>query len=148
MKLGTILRKKMYGTISAISTLAMLAAVPIVQSIPNGLNNIDLWFKLISPLNFALYVLFSITFGLMLSLQVYNLREVKSCPIKRSASAGGVATFMGFIISACPACISLASFFLPLGAALALEANSPLVYLASILLMLLGVHLLGGFRKN
>lgn len=150
-----ILKNKLYLTIFLISSLFMLILYPVLQTLATGsIHNIDLWFKLSPKQNLLLLILFSILFGLLLTMQIYNLKD-KTCSIKHktaSASTGSIGAIIAFLVPACPACLSLASLIIP--AALALpfvqfvtKFNTQLLIL-SILLTLIGIYLLGGFKDN
>jgi len=146
LKILKLLTNGKYILIALIASIIMLVVYPVIQTLPQGLNNLDLWFKIIPPFNFVLYVLFSLIFGILLSLQIFNFYETRSCGIK-STSSGLFGIVGGFIVTQCPACLSLASFILPLGATSFLVTYNVYFMLGSLFLMVLGIYFLGGFKK-
>ncbi|MFB6197306.1 MAG: hypothetical protein ABEI52_03405, partial [Halobacteriaceae archaeon] len=72
--------------------------------------------------NLLLFITFSLFFGLLLTLQVYDYNH-PSCTMENttaSASSGVVDTIVGLFVPACPACLSLAALLLPAGSTLGL----------------------------
>ncbi|MBI4173380.1 MAG: hypothetical protein HY519_01545 [Candidatus Aenigmarchaeota archaeon] len=138
-----VLRQKNYLALAALASAFMLFIYPYSQTLG---NNIDLWFEIIQPANLVLYLAFAGLFGPFFALQVYNLRQPKVCNVKGSASAGFASSVLGFFAIQCPGCISFASLFLPLSATTFLAANNVVITAASVLLLVLGMHLLGAFR--
>lgn len=153
-KVFGILKSKNYLAIFLISSLIILASFPILQSlVTGGLHNLNLWFAVTPKYNVFLLVIFSILFGLLLSLQVYNLK-IKVCNIKNktvSATAGGLGTFITFLVPACPACLSILSLLLPGAYALYITQFfikfNTLLLLFGTFLLILGLWILGGFKK-
>ncbi len=143
MRIITANRQPKYLLITVLATLAMLIVYPAIQS----LGQVAIWFAVIEPANLAVYVIFSILFGLLVSLQVYTKREAKACPVGKSAGFGSVGTLAGFFIAQCPTCALLLSLFLPFPAILLVSQYNLALTLGSMALLLLGIHLLGGFRK-
>ena len=154
MKILQILKDKKYKAIAFFSSLVMLVAYPLIQTLAVGVNNLDVWFAATKPLNLVLYILFSIIFGIFIALQIFNLRQ-KTCTIgekSTSVASGGVASILAILVPQCPACISIVTLLLPASSALALggffvKYNSLLISV-SISLLLLGIYLIGGFRKE
>lgn len=133
----------------------MLILYPVLQTLATGsIHNIDLWFKIIPKQNLLLLILFSLLFGLLMTMQIYNLKD-KTCSIKHktaSASTGSIGAIIAFLVPACPACLSLATLIIPATLALPFvqfvtRFNTQLLIL-SILLTLAGIYLLGGFKNN
>ena len=143
MKLFSINKNKNYLFITILSTIIMLAVYPFLQSF----GQIYLWFAVIDFWNLVVYIVFSILFGLMISLQVYTKREVKNCNMKNSAGTGIIGTIATFFIAQCPSCAVLLSAFLPLGAVAFIVTYNIYLMIASIGLMLLSIHFIGGFKK-
>lgn len=127
---------------TALAAAGMLVAYPWLQSV----GNVDIWFAVIEPWNLALYLAFSLLFGLMVSLQVHSFRK-KTCSIRGSSAPGLAGTIGGFFVLQCPSCAVLLSFFMPLNAIIFIATYNTWLTLGTIALMLLAVHLLGGFRK-
>ncbi|MBI4176605.1 MAG: hypothetical protein HY518_05345 [Candidatus Aenigmarchaeota archaeon] len=139
-----ILKTKAYGPIAAVSAAIMLIAYPYAQTLG---YNIDLWFEIITPFNLALYMIFSALFGILLSLQIYNLRQPKACRLK-SAGSGAAGSFISFMAIQCPGCISIASLFLPIATTTVLAIYNIWITLAGIGLLVIGLYLLGGFKNT
>jgi hypothetical protein len=154
-KIFRILQNKKYLAIMVVSSLAVSVLFPIIQSLANGgLQNLDLWFEVIPPINLILLIVFSLLFGMLLALQIYNLK-IKTCSTNKkatSASSSGIGAFIAMVVPACPACISLATFFLPAATAISfgyfVVKFDVLLLLFSISLLVLGLFLLGGFKKE
>jgi len=128
MMIIEILKKKKYLAIAISSAIVIGILFPIIQT---GflLNTIDVWFLTLldKPLNAALYLTFSAVFGIMVALQVFNLKECKTCKVNvKNSSSGFGGAFLGFVFGICPACIGLIGLFLPLG---------------------VSIRILGGFKK-
>ncbi|MEK6852422.1 MAG: hypothetical protein AABX59_00955 [Nanoarchaeota archaeon] len=154
MRILNILKNKKYLALAVISALVMLVAYPLIQTyVSGGINVIDLWFTVTKPINLVLYALFSILFGLFLTLHIYNLRQ-KVCSIKEkrtSASSGGIGTILAVLVPQCPACLSLVALFLPAATAVSvagfLSKYNTLLLILSTTLLILGIYLLKGFEK-
>ena len=155
VKIFNILKIKKYLWIMIVSTLIILIILPALQVLATGgIQNLDLWFKVISPINFLLIIIFSFAFGLVVSLQIYNFQD-KTCSIEKKTggvSSFSIGTFLAVLVPACPACLSLASLFLPAALGISVGAFftrfSSLFLLLSIALMILGMLLLGCFKKS
>ncbi len=155
MRIFRALRKRGYFLLAIISAVVMFFVFPLLQvQATGGLQNLDLWYKVIPLQNLILVAVFSIIFGAFLSFQVYNFR-LKTCPVENkaaSATGGGVASVLGFFVPACPACISIVTLLLPasLGISVAgfLLKYSSLLLAASSLLLIFGIYLLGGFIRE
>ena len=149
MLIVEILKKKKYFAIAILSAIAIGILFPIIQT---GflLNTIDVWFLTLldKPLNAALYLIFSMVFGIMVALQVFNLKECKTCKVnvKNSSGAFGGA-IIGFAFGICPACVGLIGLILPLGVSVALNYYGWIFTTIAIALMLYTIHILGGFKK-
>lgn len=154
MRLLNVLKNRKYLTLAIISGLIMLIIFPLLQvQASGGLQNLDLWFEVIPPLNLALVFVFSVLFGLFLSFQIFNLRS-KICSVQKratSATGGGFAAFLGILVPACPACISIVTLILPAALGISVAGffvkYSSLLLSGSIALLLFGIYLLGGFKK-
>ncbi len=154
MRVLNILKNKRYLALAIVSGLIMVIVFPLLQvQATGGLQNLDLWFEVIPPLNLALVVVFSVLFGLLLSFQVYNFKS-KICSVQKkaaSATGGGFAAFLGILVPACPACISIVTLILPVSLGISVAGffmkYSSLLLSGSIALLLLGIYLLGGFKK-
>ena len=142
MKLFKILSEKRYLATTIIATVAMLVFFPIFQS----LGNLDIWFEFIQPLNFLLYLVFSVLFGITISVQYYSYKQkVASCEIK--SASGGAGSLFGIFAFQCPACIPILGQALGLNTVIFLSAYRTPLMLIGIALMLFSLNLLGAFKK-
>ena len=151
MKLIRILKDKNYLFIAIISAVLMTLIYPYLQVILNGgFYNYFFWFELIlsqSILNFILYLVFSILFGLVVSINIYNLKN-RTCSIKGSSGSASFGSILAIFTSQCSACVSLATLFLPISAVGLLVKYNTLINLISIGILLLSIYLVGGFKKE
>ena len=151
MKVFTVLKTKKYGSIAALAATAMALIYPYIQVLLNGgLYNYFFWFEVIfaeSLLNFALYLVFSALFGIVLSLNIHNWKS-RTCSVKGSAGAGGIGSTIAILTSQCSACLSIASLFLPVAAVGALTVYNTIFNFISIAILLLAIYLLGGFKRQ
>lgn len=141
--------------VAIISALGIFFLTPIIQLINTPLA-FEIWFLdiLTKPINSLLYIIFSILFGIFISLYIYVKRDVcidceKKMDIEGSTSAktGILGSVIGFIIGVCPACFSLIGILLPLSVSITLSAYSSYFTLLSIAIILLSIYRLGGFRN-
>ena len=99
-----------------LSSFGMAVVYIVIQAWAiGGHQNLDIWFSVIPKVNLALIVLFSLLFGLLLTLQI-DVFKKKTCSIgsKTAGASGGVfGTALAFIVPACPACVSIATIILP-----------------------------------
>ena len=147
MEIIEVLKKKEYFSMAFLSATFMFLFLPFVQTL--GLQT-DIWYTLILelPLNLALFLVFLAVFGVFVSFQVYRIRGPKVCPVNKTGSAGGLAgTAFSFVVGVCPACVGFASLFFPVAIVSTLVAFGPVFITISILLMLLSIHLNGGFKE-
>lgn len=145
------LRRRLIVTV--ISSLGIFFLTPMIQLINTPLA-FEIWFLdiLTKPINSLLYIIFSILFGMFISLYMYVKRDIcidcEVTHIKASnANAGILGSVIGFVLGICPACFSLISVLLPLGISITLSAYSPYFTLLSIAIILFSIFKLGGFKK-
>ncbi|MBI4918380.1 hypothetical protein HY837_00490 [archaeon] len=119
-----------------------------------GMQNLDVWFEVIPKLNLSLLVVTSFLFGILLTLQIHTFRH-HACSLKHqtiSTTSGGIGTLIAFIVPACPACLPLVAFILPAATALSfaqfMVENSDFFLVLSIIMMIFGIYLLGGFKED
>ena len=147
MELLKVLKTRTYGLLAFVFSVFMFLFLPFVQALG---SNIDLWYSIILKanygLNFALFLVFCALFGMYVSFQIYKFRQPKVCKIKNT-SGGIVGSAFAFFVGVCPACIGFAGLFFPIGIVSTLVVFGPLFMLISIGLIILSIHLNGGFRK-
>jgi len=130
-----------------ITTLLVGIILPIIQTgfLQNSLNS---WILTIlkSPLNASLYIIFSLITGVVISLYIYNKKEIKSCNLKKGSRFGVIGTFFGFFIGVCPACVGLIGLLFPLSISLTLTYYGWIFMLLAIILQLFSIRYLKGFK--
>ena len=142
MKLLEILGEQKNFLVAITASIAMLISFPLFQS----LGNPKIWFTFIKPLNFALYLIFSVLFGITLAVQYYSFKQKQqSCGIKSASANAG--TILGLFAFQCPACVPVLAQVLGLGAVTFLSVYKTQLILVGIALMLVSLYLLGAFRK-
>lgn len=151
MKITSILKNKNYLFIAIISAISMALIYPYLQVVSNGgFYNYFFWFEVIlnqSILNFILYLVFSVLFGLVVSINIYNWKN-KTCSIKGSTGSLGFGSILAIFTSQCSACVSLATLFLPLSAISLLVKYNTLFNLISIGILLFSIYIVGGFKNK
>ncbi len=134
--------------ITIIASLGIFLLIPLIQSINTPLAW-EIWFVdlLNKPFNATLYIMFSILFGIYITLYIYT-KSISCCNINRKKylQSGTIGSILGFIVGVCPACFSFIAFLLPLGASLTLTAYSPLLTVLSIVIITFSIYKLGGLR--
>lgn len=155
MRIFNILKNKKYLMIMLTSSVIVFSLFPIIQiQTAGGFRNIDLWFEVIPKTNLILVIIFSILFGLFFSFYVYNT-DKKICSLKEKrigVTQGSLAAIMGILVPACPACAPLIALFLPASLSISVAAffnkYSTLLLTLSLLLLVLGIYVLGGFKES
>ncbi|MBI2675169.1 MAG: hypothetical protein HYX24_01825 [Candidatus Aenigmarchaeota archaeon] len=140
--LQALIEKPLQGIFSAIGIFLL---TPLIQMTTTPLA-FKIWYLTLldRPLNTALYLVFSILFGLFISLYLYTRNRCLNCN-RRDVSAGFGGATLGFVLGVCPACFSLIGALLPLSGSILLTAYSPLFTVLSIGIIIFSIHRLGGF---
>lgn len=135
-----------------VATILIGLILPIIQT---GFfqNSLSAWLLTLlkSPLNAPLYFIFSLLFGLLIALQIYNLKHPSictDCNTKKVSTSGYLGAFLGFFVGVCPACVGILGLILPLGTSLTLTYYGWIFMLGSIGIMALSIILLGGFKRE
>jgi type IV secretory pathway VirB6-like protein len=152
MRLIDALRYKKSLRWGIVATVLVAIVLPLIQT---GFfqNSFESWFLTLikSPLNTSLYVVFSLLFGALISLQVYNLSKpklCKDCNTNAGKRTGIIGVVFGSLVGICPACIGLLGLILPLGTSLTLTYYGWVFMLIAIGIMILSIYLVGGFKKE
>jgi len=153
MRVFRALKMKKYLGIAILAALGIGLFLPLIQT---GLdpNNVLAWYLALvqKPFNTGLYVSFSILFGLLISLQLYNNEICKTCKIdkasKKAQGVGGFGAVLGFAVGVCPACLGVIALLLPLSVSITLTNYSWVFTGIAIIIMIVSLYLLGGFRKG
>ena len=135
-------------SITIISAISIFFLLPLIQSITTPLA-FEIWFTdlINKPLNSALYIIFSILFGIYISLYLYNRSNVCIDCKNNANKTGLVGSALGFLIGVCPACFSFLAFLLPLGSSIILSIYSPLFTLIAIAVIAYSIYRFGGFKR-
>ena len=138
-------RQKML--ISLVSAIGIFFLNPAIQSVNTSLA-FQIWFLDIvqKPLSSIPYFVFSILFGMFMSLYFFAKTSSSCIDCKTNAKSGIGGTALGFVIGVCPACFSFIGFLLPLSGSLFLSSYSPLFIMVSIGIILFSIHRMGGFK--
>ncbi len=133
--------------ITIIAAIGIFFLTPLIQSITTSLA-FDIWFADIvqKPLSSIPYVVFSILFGMFISLYLYSKNKCIDC--KPSVKTGFGGSTLGFVLGVCPACFSFIGFLLPLSGSIFLTTYSPLFMIVAIGIILFSIHKMGGFRNS
>ncbi len=131
--------------------IAMFFITPIAQSFSTSLA-FEIWFRDLyqKPFNSILYIIFSILFGIFISMYLYSRRnKCTSCDLKTTTrhTSGFIGSFLGFVLGVCPACFSFIGFLLPLSTSIFLTTYTPFFTLLSIAIIIISINKLGGFKK-
>ena len=128
--------------------IGMFFVTPIIQSFNTSLA-FEIWFRDIyqKPLNSILYIIFSVLFGIFVTLYLYHDKLCIDCKSNKATKSGIVGTLLGFIIGVCPACFSFIGFLVPLSASILLTTFAPIFITISIAIILYSIFKVGGFKS-
>lgn len=132
--------------ISLLWTIGATLALFLWPSIPLG--GIGKWlefFYYYSPQN-ILYAILALLSGIYVGIYVYN-KKVEACCSIASTRTGAMGSLIGFLLGACPACIPVLGFLLPLSVTMALSRLSLAFLGISILVMLFSIYRMNGFKR-
>ncbi len=132
--------------IAILSAVGIFLLSPLIQNFNTSLA-FQIWFTDIvqKPASSAPYIVFSILFGMFISLYYYSKNKCIDC--KKDVRTGFGGGTLGFLLGVCPACFSFIGFLLPLGGSLFLTQYSPLFMVLSIGIILFSINKMGGFKK-
>ena len=127
--------------------VVMFFVTPIIQSFNTSLA-FEIWFRDLyqKPLNSTLYIIFSILFGMFVTLYLFFRNSCIECKTTKATKSGISGTILGFMIGVCPACFSFIGFLVPLSASIFLTTFSPIFMTASIAIILFSILRVGGFK--
>jgi len=129
----------------ALAALATIFFVFLWPSIP--LRGVSNWLQFLyyySPQNYF-YAILSILSGIYVGIYVYD-RKVQSCCSIQNKKVGAAGSVLGVLLGACPACIPVLAFFLPLSLTIVLSRVSLLFLIIAIAIMLFSIYRMNGFR--
>jgi len=130
----------------AIWAILAIAFVFLWPSIP--LRGVTKWlqfFYLYTPQNY-LYAILAILSGLHVGIYVYNMKVAACCSIN-SIKTGTAGSLFGILLGACPACIPVLAFLLPLSATIVLSRLSLVFLIIAILIMFFSIYRMNGFKR-
>jgi len=130
----------------ALAALFTIVFVFFWPSIPLG--GITKWLQFLyyySPQNYF-YVILSVLSGIYVGIYVYD-RKVQSCCSIQNKKVGAAGSVLGVLLGACPACIPVLAFFLPLSVSIVLSRISLLFLILAIVIMTFAIYRMNGFRK-
>jgi len=132
--------------ITALWAILAMAFVFLWPSIPlGGLANWLQFFYFYTPQNYF-YAFLSILSGLYVGIYVYNKKVAACCSID-SVKTGVAGSITGILLGACPACIPVLAFLLPLSITIVLSRLSVTFLVIAILIMLFSIYRMNGFKK-
>lgn len=128
--------------------VGMFFITPLIQSINTSLA-FEIWFRDLyqKPLNSALYIIFSVLFGMFMTLYLYSKNNCIECKTSNVRKSGIAGTVLGFMIGVCPACFSFIGFLVPLSASIFLTTFAPIFMTASIAIILYSIYRAGAFKS-
>lgn len=149
MEIIEVFKIRKYFIIAIISSV-LFSTVYIYAQVLGIIENVDLWFAIVPPINLVLFITFAALFGVTLSFQIYMWKQPKTCAInKKAIGTGSAATFGGFLVAQCSACASIGALILPSSVFLSVFVKySILINIISIGLMIFTIYYLGGFKKT
>ena len=130
----------------ALAALFTIAFVFLWPSIPLG--GITKWlefFYYYTPQNY-LYLLMAIFSGLYVGIYVYDKTVARCCSIN-NRKVGILGSSVGILLGACPACIPVLAFFLPLSVTIVLSRISLAFLVIAINIMVFSIYRMNGFKK-
>lgn len=131
---------------SSLSAIATMLVVFLWPSIPlKGVMNWLEFFYYYTPQNF-LYAILVILSGLYVGIYVYDKKFTKVCEIKSTKKGAGT-IFGGVLLGACPACIPVLAFFLPLSVTIYLSRVSWVFLVLALAFLSYSVWKMNGFKK-
>ena len=130
----------------ALWAILSMAFVFLWPSIPlRGVANWLQFFYLYTPQNY-LYAILAILSGLHVGIYVYNMKVAACCSIN-SIKTGTAGSLFGILLGACPACIPVLAFLLPLSATIVLSRLSLVFLIIAILIMFFSIYRMNGFKR-
>ncbi len=130
----------------ALAALATIIFILLWPSIP--LRGITKWlefFYYYAPQNYF-YAFLSMLSGTYVGIYVYN-KKVAACCSVENVKTGATGSIAGILLGACPACIPVLAFLLPLSITIVLSRLSLIFLIIAILIMLFSIYHMNGFKR-
>jgi hypothetical protein len=140
--------------IMVLSAVLMFFLNPLLQSVNTSLA-FEIWFIDLyqKPFNSSLYIIFSLLFGIFVSLYLFSRNKCIDCEKQlsrtrssTSSSSGFIGSVVGFMLGVCPACFSFIGFIIPLSTSIILTTYVPLFTSISIGILIFSIYKVGGFK--
>lgn len=82
--------------------IVMFFITPLIQSLNTSLA-FEIWFRDLyqKPLNLALYIIFSVLFGMYVTFYLYSKNSCINCKTSKVTKSRIAGTFLGFMIGVC-----------------------------------------------
>jgi hypothetical protein len=92
-------------------TVVMFFVTPIIQSFNTSLA-FEIWFRDLyqKPLNSSLYIIFSVLFGMFMTLYLYSRNRCTECKTGKPTKSGIAGTLLGFMIGCAQLAFHLLDF--------------------------------------
>lgn len=131
---------------SALSAILTMLVVFLWPSIPlEGVLNWLEFFYYYTPQNF-LYGAMVILSGVYVGIYVYDKKMQRVCSVKNT-KRGASTIFGGVLLGACPACIPVLAFFLPLSVTIYLSYLSWVFLALTMIFLTYSIWKMEGFKK-
>ncbi|HSH55476.1 MAG TPA: hypothetical protein VK983_01460 [Candidatus Limnocylindrales bacterium] len=131
--------------LSAAVGLLVLAVILLWPAIP--LQSLEVWYLTLTtkwPTN-ILYPIFAIVLATQAALFIYDKKVAKCCRTSQTKTSAASSAF-GVLLGACPACIPVIGFFLPLSATIFIGYYSWIILIIAIALVTYSIKRAGGFQ--
>lgn len=128
--------------LSATIGFVVMAVALLWPAVP--LRGLDLWFATLTgkfPTN-LLYPIYVLLVGSYAALYSYDKWVARCCQV--SAAKTALPSLAGVLLGACPACIPVIAFFLPVSLTITLGYYSWIILAAAIALILFSIWRVGG----
>ena len=131
---------------SALIGLLLFLFILLWPAVP--LRSINLWLLTLTNLfpTVILYPILSFLTGSYAAIYFYNKKIERCCSIK-NMKTGASASVAGVLLGACPACIPVIAFFLPLSITITLSYFSWVFAIVAIFVLLFAIYRMNGFKK-
>lgn len=143
------LRKKKYAILTIIFSCAMALFYPAVQVLPQGIRHFWFWFTILKPLDWFLYIIYAVLFGLSSSFFLWRIDE-RICTTKRLWGSGifsMIGMLVANIIPVCPSCLAFLFLLVPVYAMQFFLTYRVWLMAGAIGMMVLGLCILGAFGR-
>jgi hypothetical protein len=149
MKILDMLKIPKYLSLSIFLAVILFFIYAYIQ-IFGILENFTFWLE-VSPWTYLIsLVVFVVLFGISSSYQLYTIKRVKVCSVRKEMKGAGTSWFgaISFIfVASCPGCASLGLLLIPVSLVNVVTQYNWVINLFSIALLLFVLNYLGAFKK-